>query len=401
MEISQHIKNLLKTNSRVILKNFGAFETKHISAVIDKETKVMKPPFKIVIFNSEVKEDAGLLQKYMAEQERISLDNASEQIDEYVKTIKSKLETGQPVDCKDLGTFKKTSEGTYEFSFLSEENLLLDSFGLPILSLNEKDKVVAAQNTGKVSENKVTPQKVKSVAEPVKKVSEIKPQPVKQQPVKQVPVKKPVNEGEPKKRKRWLAFVIPIVAIGAMLAAIYFFKPDYWKTGYEYSSVQFNIIKNKVVGLFNKDKENFEIIEKPEKNQITEVIEDTLSNETNNEVVENIDNADVVDDTEKEIEKETVDNKNETVVVNNNTIAPSTSGRYYIIIGSVESQSKAEQEKNRFAQKGIQTEIIHVPNMNRYRISAGAFNSAKEAQDYFSELQKKYTRIEGWVWEKK
>ena len=47
MEISQHIKNLLKSNERVILGGFGAFTTKHISASIDKETKVMKPPFKI------------------------------------------------------------------------------------------------------------------------------------------------------------------------------------------------------------------------------------------------------------------------------------------------------------------------------------------------------------------
>ena len=141
MEISQHLRTLLKTNERVILGDFGVFTTKQISASIDKETKVMKPPFKIVVFDQNITEDAGLLIKYMAEQKRISIDNAKEQIEEYVKTIKSKLAAGKTVEFRDMGSFKQSADGKIEFSYLSDDNLLLDSFGLPPVTIAKQNNL--------------------------------------------------------------------------------------------------------------------------------------------------------------------------------------------------------------------------------------------------------------------
>ncbi len=402
MEISQYIKNLLKTNSRVILKNFGAFDTKHIPAQIDKETKEMKPPFKIVVFNPDIKEDAGLLVKHIAEQERISLDNAAEQIDEYVKTIKSKLDAGQAVECKDLGNFKKSADGSYEFSFLSDENLLLDSFGLPVVSLTEQDRIIQRPVTvTKETEKKaIETKKPVETKQPVEKEKvrihdEKKEHVVKQKPVKEKKVKELSTGDKPKKRRGWLVLLIIILVIGAFLTAVYFFKPDYWAKGYSFTTEKFSIVKSTVSGWFNKDKDNFEIINKIEDkdtNQLSEIITETDTSSQETETVEN--------ETET-VENETEVNTNENVVENNTITPPSKDGRYYIIVGSVETESEAKQEQKRFSGKGINTDIIYVPNMKRYRISAGAFNSAKAAQDYFAELQKKYSKIEGWVWERK
>jgi nucleoid DNA-binding protein len=416
MEISQHIKNLLKTNNRVILKNFGAFDTKHIPAVVDKETKVMKPPFKIVVFVPDIKEDAGLLLKYIAEQERISLDNANEQIDEYVRALKLKLEEGQTVDCKDLGNFKKSIEGSYEFSFLSEENLLLDSYGLPSVSLSDQDKIstrteVKTMPEKQITETNKTEQKV--VTQPEKKVPEVKQQPIKQQPVKQTVKQQPVKEkpvkdvtlgDKPKKKKGWLILLIIVGVIGVGMAAVYFLKPEYWDKGVEFSSSKFNVVKSTVGGWFNKNDDKYKIIEKIDKtdtNKLTEVIKDTSTVIENNTTVENQNDTENVTTDETVVNTNETDNNNTENLVENNTITPSSTGRYYIIIGSLETESQAQKEQKRFSNKGIKTDIIHVPNINRYRLSAGAFNTPKEAQDYFAQLQKKSAGLEGWVWEKK
>jgi nucleoid DNA-binding protein/flagellar basal body-associated protein FliL len=400
MEISQHIKNLLKTNSRVILKNFGAFETKHIPAVIDQVTKVMKPPFKIVIFNPEFKEDTGLLMNYMAEQEHTSLDDAAEQIEEYVKTLKTKLDSGQTVECKDLGKFVKAIDGSYEFSFLSDENLLIDSYGLPVVSMSEQDKVtprpeVIKEQTKKEVEIKKPEVKEKIVTPPVKKEAVIKEKVVKEKPIKQKPVKETLTGEQPKKKKRgWLVLLIILGVIAVLLTAVYFLKPDYWTKGYNFTSEKFTIVKSTVGGWFNKDKDKFEIIEKiekPDTNTVSELNGDTTdqgNNESENE-------------TETNRETNTNDTETETVVENNTITPPSKTGRYHIIVGSLETEAEAQQEQKRFTKKGISTDIIHVPSINRYRISAGAFKSPKEAQDYFAELQKKYEGLEAWVWEKK
>lgn len=414
MEISQHIKNLLKTNSRVVLKNFGAFDTKHIPAVIDKETKVMKPPFKIVIFIPEFKEDTGLLTKYMAEQERMSLDNAAEQIEEYVKTLKTKLDSGQTVECKDLGKFVKAIDGSYEFSFLSDENLLIDSYGLPIVSMSEQDKVtprpeLIREQTKKEpeikepeikqSEIKKPEVKEKIVIPPVKKEPVVKEKVVKEKPIKQKTVKEPLTGEQPKKKRRGLlVFLILIGVIAAFLTAVYFLKPDYWTKGYNFTSEKFTIVKSTVSGWFNKDKDKFEIIEKiekPDTNTISELNVDTSDQGNNDSESENV--------TNNETENETVTNETETeTVVENNTITPpSKTGKYHIVVGSLETEADAKQEQKRFTKKGISTDIIHVPSINRYRLSAGAFKTPKEAQDYFAELQKKYEGLEAWVWEKK
>jgi nucleoid DNA-binding protein/cell division septation protein DedD len=421
MEISQHIKNLLKTNSRVILKNFGAFETKHISAVIDKDTKVMKPPFKIVVFTTEFKQDSGLLLKYMAEHEQISIDSAAEQIEEYVKTLKSKLDSGQTFECKDLGKFVKGIDGSYEFSFLSDENLLIDSYGLPIVSMSEQDKVtprpeVIREQSKKELETKNPEVKEEIVTPPIKKeqvvkenivkeniVKEkvVKEKVVKEKPIKQKPVKDPLTGEQPKKKGRgWLVLLIIVGVIAVFLTAVYFLKPDYWTKGYDYTSEKFTIVKSTVSGWFNKDKDKYEIIEKiekPDTNTISGLNSDTVDqgiNESENETETN---------TETNTETETVTNETETeTVVENNTLTPpSKTGKYHIIVGSLETEADAKQEQKRFTKKGINTDIIHVPALSRYRISAGAFKTPKEAQDYFAELQKKYEGLEAWVWEKK
>jgi len=402
MEISQHIKNLLVSNERVILKDFGAFITKQVSAKYDKETETMKPPFKIVTFDKNIQEDAGLLSEYISKQEGFTKNASEELINEFVKTIKTKLGAGQTVEFKDLGTFNQSSDGTLDFAFLSNENLLLDAFGLPAVSVSEKKDA-----------SPTTPPKKNAKVQKKAPVKKAKPKVEKRRKPKTQKVKK---ESGNKKRKKWPIFVILFAAIGLILAAIYFFKPDLWTKGYNFSTEKIASVKQ----MFNKDKEQYDIID-PDK-EVKDNNSEIADNNTNNVVAEEeyTDEDDIISDEEDTSfeddnadeenvipEEENIDNDvvEETTEVSepetNTTVNSANKGKYYIIIGSVKSEASAKKEQKRFSKKGITTTIIHVQNKNRYRISMGEFNSAKEAQTFYSEMQSKHGNIEAWVWEKR
>ncbi len=408
MEISQHIKNLLKTNEKVILGGFGAFNSKQISAKYDAETKTMNPPHKVIVFDQNTKEDAGLLAKHMAEQENFSLDNANEQIREYVKMINSRLSSGQKVEFKDLGTFDQSSDGILNFTFLSADNLLIDSFGLSSVSLDAK------------SENVPTKQPVKKKPVERKKPIEKKPviqkpkvqKPIKQKPVKKAkPVKLKSTSGKPKKRRTGLLIFLGfIAAIGITLTALYFFKPDLWDKGYAFSTEKLTVAKSKISQLFSGgDNENYDIITPDE---ITDEVVDTSSAivenveiiDNNPETEEDIDNEEIIPE-EDIVETETIieDPVEEVVetVTNNTNVSPAQKGKYYIIVSSVKSEASAKKEQKRFSSKGISTSIVHATSIGRYRISAGEFSTIKEAQNAYSDIQAKHGNIEAWVWEKR
>ncbi len=405
MEISQHIKNLLRTNERVILGGFGTFITKHISAQIDKESKVMKPPFKIVTFDENITEDAGLLIKYMAEKEQISIDNAKEQIEEYVKTIKSKLSAGKTVEFKDLGSFKQNADNKIEFSYLAEDNLLLDSFGLPTVKLTDESKLTSQPIERKKPIEKTPDQKPvvkkEQAKQPIKKVPPIK----KEKPVR---VKKPVkiksSADKPKKKRKWLAVVIPIAAILIMLSAIYFFKPDLWDKGYSFSTAKLSTAKEWVSSIFKSDDSGrYDVIEPDTDDQIVDTVNTEIETDTDTALTEDINElTEDVNETVTDTEVKTNTNENvvENVTVNKNP-SSGKSGRYYIIVSSVTSQSSAQKEQQRFARKGIETDIIHIAHINKFRLSIGDFGSAKEAQNYFADFQAKHGNISAWVWENK
>lgn len=402
MEISQHIKNLLVSNERVILNGFGAFTTKQVSAKYDEATNTMKPPFKIVTFDQTIKVDAGLLSNHIAMQEGFTKNASEELINEFVKTIQSKLKAGQTVEFKDLGTFNQSSNGNIDFAFLSDENLLLDAFGLPVVSISNKKEVSTS-----------TPPKVKQKAKVQKKtITKEKP---KVEKVRKLKVQKAKTPKEKKKRKKWPIFVILIAAIGLILTSIYFFKPNLWAKGYNFSTEKIVSVKQ----MFNKDKGQYDIIDpdKETKENNSEITKDTTNVVPEEEYTDEDDiitKDDNVTENENTDFEETTDNVVPEKDNNDNTIveetteevvnteeSPAQKGKYYIIIGSVKSEVSAKKEQKRFSKKGITTSIIHIPNKNRYRISMGEFSSAKEAQKYYSDMQSKHGNIEAWVWEKR
>jgi len=359
VEISQHIKDLLLTHDRVILSDFGAFIAKYKPAKINEETNTMSPPTKEIVFDPKIIKDSGLIEKHMSEKEKISVDEAKLQIEEYVKTVKSKLNAGKKVKFPELGSFTKIKEGIIMFTYEPSGNLLLDSYGLPKISLPKTTKI--AEKTTKT---------VKTAA--VKSTTE-------------------KNTGAPIKTTNKTGLIIGAAALLViiMIFSVWMLKPEWIRAG-----------KNRTIALYHN-------VFKSDKNKTADNIaeitpeSDTLKNKAlEKEDTNTVKNDDSKKNTEKEEIIAPVNNKNkntETKTNDSNYLSPEK-GMSYIVIGSLPTPETAEKEKQRFAQMGIKVQIISVDN-NKYRLTLGVYNSIKEAVDAYETFHSAHQNIHPWLWE--
>ncbi|PID87741.1 MAG: hypothetical protein CSB06_03640 [Bacteroidia bacterium] len=399
MEVSRYIQSLLRVRESVILGGFGAFVSEEVSAQLNPTTKEIIPPHKEIKFDGTMTRDSGVLAQYIAKKEKISKEDAEEKIKQYTEKLKEKLDSNQTVELKGLGRFTKGKKG-YEFTFISDDNLLLEAYGLE-----------------KVHYKSEIPQS--NVRKPLKKKKEKKTSPRKANPKanKTAPSRAGANSPKNKdqygarKSRWWLGIVIPVLLIGILLTAIYFFKPEYWNLG-----------KAKIAGLLGA-KEKYEIIEPtnsgeqktPEEDgnqtseEYAELSKDSLT-ASETATAENLDQASELQVDESLAENsETNETPQQTQEVQQNTSEVSMSedfssaqkGQFYIVVASVKYKKSAKSEKQRFESSGIPVSIVFAPDIKRYRISAGVFSSSKAAHDKLRELQEKHNELDGWVWAKK
>ena len=112
MSIFEDISHLLHSNDCVILPNFGAFVLKSKSAYIEENE--FFPPSKYVSFNSMLKDNDGLLAKFISEERKISYKKSLKLISDEVKVLNEKLSEDLIFDTEYLGIFE-----------LKEKNILI------------------------------------------------------------------------------------------------------------------------------------------------------------------------------------------------------------------------------------------------------------------------------------
>ena len=69
--IEKYISDLLYDNDCVIIMNFGGFVCNQTSAKLDEATGILSPPNKTILFNSQLKENDGLLINHISKTLRI------------------------------------------------------------------------------------------------------------------------------------------------------------------------------------------------------------------------------------------------------------------------------------------------------------------------------------------
>ena len=149
MSIFKDISHLLYYNDCVILPNFGAFVLKSKSAYI--EDNEFFPPSKYVSFNSMLKDNDGLLAKFISEERKISYKKSLKLISDEVKVLNEKLSEDLIFDTEYLGIFELKEKNTLIFNPDFSINFDSSVFGLnsfvrkPIINISSKKAADKAQ----------------------------------------------------------------------------------------------------------------------------------------------------------------------------------------------------------------------------------------------------------------
>ena len=248
------------------------------------------------------------------------------------------------------------------FTYEPSGNLLLDSYGLPKISLPKVAKT-AADKTSKT---------------------------VKTSPVKTTSNTRETSEAKPMNKTGLIIGAAALVLI-LLVVSIGIFKPDWMRAG-----------KNKTIAFYQSI---FKGHKTDKDGKISEITTDTDT--LKNKVIEKSDttsnkkNEVVKKDTVKVIKKEEitppVNNKNKTNTTPENYLTPQK-GKSYIIVASLPDAEKAEIEKQRFVQMGIKVQIIPAEN-NKYRLTLGVYNTTKEAVSAYEDFHAAHKEIHPWLWE--
>ena len=130
MNTEKYISQLLYRYQCVIVPGFGAFLSETQSAQLNENSNAFYPPKKLISFNSQLRNNDGLLANHIAEAEKTSYDKAVEGIQSKVATWKNILEVSDKFTVKNIGEFSLNAEKKLVFTPFGQINYLTTSFGL-------------------------------------------------------------------------------------------------------------------------------------------------------------------------------------------------------------------------------------------------------------------------------
>jgi len=130
MKIEKYISELLYRYQCVGVPGFGAFLCEWQSAQVIVGQSSFAPPKKVISFNSNIKNNDGLLANHIALQEKISYEKALNSIQTQVVFWLEKLENKEHLVLENIGEIFSNSEHNFVFKPNTAINYLTDSFGL-------------------------------------------------------------------------------------------------------------------------------------------------------------------------------------------------------------------------------------------------------------------------------
>jgi hypothetical protein len=135
VKLVKYIQELLLYNETVIIPGFGAFISTYKPAEIGEHE--IKPPTKEISFNQQIKNNDGLLVGAVARKGKISQQNALKRIERDRENMLYQLDNGDQIVLEDLGTLTYNEQNEIQFTPSQNDNLLLDSFGLETISIED------------------------------------------------------------------------------------------------------------------------------------------------------------------------------------------------------------------------------------------------------------------------
>lgn len=134
------IKDLLTKHDCVVLPGFGAFIAHNHTAEVHPVKHLSFPPSRKVVFNSALIKNDGLLFNYLKRKTNDSEDEVKRKVDSLLFKIKSDLRKVNFFYFEGIGSFTIGEEDKLIFQSTDQDNLLLESFGLPQLYFKPLEK---------------------------------------------------------------------------------------------------------------------------------------------------------------------------------------------------------------------------------------------------------------------
>ena len=135
--VTNYISELLYSHDCVIVANFGGFVCNKTSAKLDQLTGILSPPNKSILFNSQLKENDGLLINHISKSNNISLQEASKEVEIFVNNCLDKLNRFKSLRFDEIGLFTLNDDNKIIFNQDLNTNYNTNSFGLNDLTYNK------------------------------------------------------------------------------------------------------------------------------------------------------------------------------------------------------------------------------------------------------------------------
>jgi len=176
MNMTKEISFLLFKHNCVIIPEWGAFILNDKDAEVNHTTQYALPKNRIVSFNSQIKNNDGLLANHIKTVNNCSYEEGLNSIVSFVTEFKKELANKRNLSFDNVGTFYLTQEDKLIFVPNHVSNFNIDSFGLPKIKLKTLDNPNLSVNVSKNSDNetKIIPTRVYPTSPKREKVNKTK-----------------------------------------------------------------------------------------------------------------------------------------------------------------------------------------------------------------------------------
>ena len=131
MMLDNYISDLLYRYQCVTVPSFGAFVAETVPAQVNGSAATFLPPRKIITFNSNIKNNDGLLANHIAANENVSFEKAAAMIAQKVASWNFELDQRNALVFDKIGTINVNGEEkNLVFEPANTTNYLVSSFGL-------------------------------------------------------------------------------------------------------------------------------------------------------------------------------------------------------------------------------------------------------------------------------
>ncbi|TGE28631.1 HU domain-containing protein [Hymenobacter metallicola] len=133
MQLSDHIRTLLRDHDCVIIPEFGGLIADYTPAQVHPVRHTLAPPAKRVAFNQALTRNDGLLVDALSRSLNLTTAQARLLVREAVGRLQAELEASQRTELPGIGIFRQSAGRGLEFEYTGSQNLLTASYGLPEL----------------------------------------------------------------------------------------------------------------------------------------------------------------------------------------------------------------------------------------------------------------------------